>query len=490
MSLSQSIRSSAKWLLAGNLGNSLLGFAFGIVLARLLVPEDFGLIVTVQIFTGVAGLVAGGGMGQALVRASEADAHDFNVVFTIQIGICAVIYLLFFVLAPYFAVWYREPIYESLLRVTALSFLLRPLVGTHNAWLSREMQFKARSIVQVSCGVITSVLSIVMAWHEMGVWSLTLSGIFGSIVSWALLSRLTPLRPKLTFDRATARRLTGVGIRFSLLDIISYLRRQSTNFVIGRMVNPAAVGLYNKADSLGKLPFSTISSAVYQPVFRALSIEQHNLDKSKYIFFRTVMLLLVYSAPAYITFSILAEPFIRVVYGSNWVESAAPMSILAWAWMFSCVNQPAGALLAAQGKLQQEIIVQATTLVLNVVACAVGLRWGLVGVAWGMILVRLYTVTHMLLLVNTCFRLKRQEFFDAVRPGLVLGASTAFILLSFTLMVPDAMKIKHEMVFLGAALAVSGSSFFLMMLFPPIKGLTDESTRWRKALRITRKTVA
>ena len=100
MSLGDSIRHGAKWLLGGNLASQVLQFGFGIVLARLLVPADFGVLVTVQIFTGLAGFIAGGGTGQALVRAKEAKHEDFQVVFTLQLLIGLLIYTVFFLMAP------------------------------------------------------------------------------------------------------------------------------------------------------------------------------------------------------------------------------------------------------------------------------------------------------------------------------------------------------------------------------------------------------
>jgi O-antigen/teichoic acid export membrane protein len=484
MSLATSIRSSTQWLLAGSLGGSMFHFLFGIVLARLLVPEDFGLLVTVQIFTGVAGLIASGGMGQALIRSKDASEHDFNVVFTLQLGICILIYGFFYTVAPFFARWYQEPIYETLLRVTALNFLLRPLVGNHNVWLHREMRFKARSIIGLVTGIVVSLSSIFMAWMGMGVWSLAFSGILGSLVNWTLLSRQTPLRPRLALDRAAIRRVSGTGIKFTLLDIVSYLRGQANNFVIGRLAGPAAVGLFNKAESLAKLPFSTVSSAVYQPLFRAMAAEQDNIDKSKYLYFRAVTLLLAYTLPAYVAFSWLAEPFITFIYGPKWIEAAAPLSILAWVWVFSCIGHPAGALLAAQNRLGQELIVQSVSLILNTIACLIGMRWGLAGVAWGLLITRVYAFTHMMWLVNLCFPIRWVDFASAIRPGLVLGTVTLLTLFLVSTAFPVSFQVQHQGLFLAASLLASGFAYASTFLFLPMATIANESDRWRRMLRI------
>ena len=151
MSLGDSIRHGAKWLLGGNVAGQVIQFGFGVVLARLLVPSDFGVLVTVQIFTGLAGFIAGGGTGQALVRAKEAKHEDFQVVFTIQLMIGVLIYAAFFAAAPFFARWYSQPLYTDLFRVSALSFILRPFANMPNVWLTREMRFKQRMIINLIC---------------------------------------------------------------------------------------------------------------------------------------------------------------------------------------------------------------------------------------------------------------------------------------------------------------------------------------------------
>lgn len=487
MSVAQSIRGSVQWVLAGSIGTQALNFAFGVILARLLLPEDFGLLVTVQIFTGIAGLIASGGMGEALVRSKEADQHDFNVVFTMQFAICSLIFGFFYFIAPYFARWYDEPIYEALLQVTAINFLMRPLVGNHSIWLHRNMRFKVRAIIGVISGLVTSISSVYMAWIGMGVWSLAFSGLLGSFVNWLLLSRQTPLRLAFAFDRRRANQLGGTGIKFASLGIIDYLRGQVNNFVIGRLANPAAVGLFNKADSLAKLPFSTLSASVYQPVFRALAAEQDNLDKSKYLFLRTVTLLLVYTLPAYITLSWLAEPLITVIYGSKWTAAAAPMGVLAWGLILSSFANPAGALLAAQNRLGQELWIQITSLLLAGTACAIGMRWGLAGVAWGVVTVRFYTSTCFALVVRQCIDVSIRDVIRVVRPALAVGGATLTGLL-LTRIACESLSIETAgPVFLVVSLVAAGACCGGTLLFAPIEEITEEAARWRRVLRMERK---
>ncbi len=269
--LGASIRKGSAWLFIGNTGNQILTFLFGIVLARLLAPEDFGMLVTISVFTGLAGFISGGGMGQALVRAKEVTKHDYDIVFTLQIAIGSLIYIGFFLAAPWFAKWYNTPVYTDLLRVSALSFIFRPFVNLPGSILFRNMRFKAQAAVRITSLLISSTISIGMAYTGYGVWSLIIGGIAGSLANMGMLAPLAKWKPGLSLDLHRCRDIARYGVMVSINDIVVYLRSQSSNFVISRSLGAASVGLFNKADSLGQIPFITISGSVYDPVFRAIA---------------------------------------------------------------------------------------------------------------------------------------------------------------------------------------------------------------------------
>ena len=222
MSLGDSIRKNTAWVLAGQASTRIFGCGVGIVLARLLVPADFGMLVTIQIFTGMASFVAAGGMGEALVQSKHIEARDYPVVFAIQMLVCLAIYTLFFVLAPWFAIWFDNPLYTDLLRVSALNFLLRPFAANPKARLKRAMRFKALTIMTFASMVMTSVASILMALADMGPWALVLGGLVGSTSNIAMLYAVTRTPPGIHFEKKIAKRLGSYGIKMSLNEIIYY----------------------------------------------------------------------------------------------------------------------------------------------------------------------------------------------------------------------------------------------------------------------------
>lgn len=484
MSLRQSIRSSSRWLVGSNLVNQILQFAFGIILARLLVPADFGKIVTIQVFTGFVGMFASGGMGQALIRAKEVRDADWHVVFSVQLLIGVIVFSSFYVSAPFFAVWFGDPIYESLLRVSGLSFLMRPFLNMQNIWLQREMQFKASSTRGLVAGIMSNLISVAMAVYGFGVWSLVAGGLLGSVIHFAMLYPLTPLRPRLNFDRGIARRHGSFGIKITLNDFISYMRHQACNLIITKMAGAGMVGLFNKGESLAKLPFVAISGPIYQPVFRTMAEHQDNPDRVKYLFFRMISLLIVYTLPIYVGMWWLAEPFINTLYGSKWAEAAVPLEILAPLGLLYCIGHPCGAVLAATNRVGQEVIVQTVTLILVAVGCFIGLDWGLSGVAAGIVVSQIYSTTHMYLLANASVRARATELVAATLPGLVLNAVLIAALVATDAIYPHELRQRSDALYLFISTGVGSVTYGVAFLFFPPAPLSSESQRWKERFHL------
>lgn len=483
MPLGNSIRSGVMWLFVGNTGSQVLTFAFGIVLARLLTPEDFGMLVTIQVFTGLAGFVAGGGMGQALVRASETTKEDYDIVFTLQVVIGCAIYAVFYLAAPWFADWYDTPLYANLLRVSALSFVIRPFVNLPGSLLHREMRFKAQTSVRIVTLLVSSTVSIGMAYRGQGVWSLIVGGLAGSLCSMILLLQLSGWRPGLSLDIRRGRNIARYGFLVSINDIVTYLRNQVTNFILGKTLGIAPVGLFNKADNLARMPHSVVTGPVYQVLFRVLAKEQGNSDMSRYMFFRSLSLVAVYVTPLYIGLFWIAAPLISLLYGAKWADAAAPLAILALAGPFMTIANLSGAVLAARNALDRELIVQLIVFALTVAATLAGLRFGLRGIAGALVFVTIYNALHMYALAARSLDAAWKHLPIAMLPAAALNAILASVLFILDRNIPDALR-GSDFWYFVLMTATGTLTYAVCFLYLPIAALGSEQHRWKQRLRL------
>lgn len=482
MSLGQSIRKSVTWLTVGNTGHQVLTFLVGIVMARLLAPKDFGMLATIQVFTGLAGFFAGGGMGQALVRAEAVSREDYDIVFTLQLIIGCLIFAGYFLAAPWFARWYNTPLYAELLQVSALSFLFRPFVNLPGSILQRAMRFREQTIVKIVSLVVTSGVSIGMAFTGYGVWSLIFGGIAGAITNMILLIPISQWKPGLSLDFRRGRDIARYGFLVTIGDLIVYVRSQAANFIISRTLGPQVLGLFNKANSLVLIPHGQVTSSVYKVTFRVLAKEHDNLDLSHYLFLHSITLVSLYIWPAFLAMAWLALPLIRFVYGEKWVDAATAMTWLAMIGPFIMLEILAGSVLGARNWLGREIPVQITQLVIVVLGVLGGLSHGLVGVALGASLANIYGALHMSWLSSQCLAMPFSRIFRAMVAPLLMNLAVLLLWLGIDKLIAPS-EFMGDFFYLLGMLGSGGLLYILLFFLVPIPSIASEKKRWLGLLK-------
>lgn len=479
MSIEQRIRAGATWLLAGKIGIQTLYFGAGVVLARLLSPADFGMMVTLQIFTGLAGFVASGGMGQALVQARTVEETDFQVVFTLQLLIGLLICLGFFLAAPAFADYFGHPLYRDLLRVSAVQFLMRPFVNLSGARLQRQMRFREQSMAGIAAVLVSAAAGIALAAAGFGVWSLLLSGILSGIVEIALLMYHSRWLPALRYRHSTVRAFGTFGALVSLNELAGFFRNQAGNFIITKLMGAGPVGLFNKGMSLAQLPADILSGACYKAVFRGLSEVQDDPARSRHIFLRTITLLTVFTLPFYTGLYWLAEPFVLGIFGESWAASSPILQILCLGGLFRILEYPSAAVAAARKRLPQFLKIQTEVFLLTLAACLLGLPDGLSGIALGLLVVAAYSGVRMARLALRSLSIPLGALLEALGPALILNGLLLAFLYGLDFAFDGVFPLSH-----WTRLAVYGGSgaavYALLFLFLPIASIADETARWRR----------
>lgn len=483
MNIGQKIRYGAKWMLTGRISGEALQFVFGIVLARLLVPADFGMIVTIHIFTGFAGFLAGGGTGQALIQAKDIEEQHYRVVFTMQFFIGLAIFLFFISIAPFFAVWFGNPLYVDLLRVSVVTFLIRPFTNLPYVMLNREYRFKEIAFTRILALCIAGTSGVWFALQGMGPWSLILSGLIGPLATLPVLYWVTRWRPSLGFDKEIARKLGGYGVRLTSVDILVYFKTEITNLIISIQIGTSSLGIFNKASSLSMMPMRVVAAPVMQAVFRGMSQVNDNRDMTKYMYLRTVSLLSAYMFPIYVFAWWLSESFIVVLYGENWRFSADVLQILAIAGIFRCISRPAGVVIAAQNILGKEIRIHMESLMFMVLGVLMVVQHGIEVVAIIIVLGMLYTCLRVTILVARYLDAGFRDVVAALLPSIGLSSVLFIMLMAVDYLLSGTGLSSDGLIYL-IIMAVSGSVFYIaLFMLLPIKAFKNEVSRIRALVR-------
>jgi teichuronic acid exporter len=475
MSIGNSIRHGAKWVFIGNTGSQIINFGLGLILARLMMPAEFGMVATVLIFTNLAGFVAGGGMGQALVRAKEASKRDYDLLFTLQFLIGLAIVGFFFAIAPWFGRWYANPQYADLLRVASLSFMVRPFFNVPSNMLHRDMRFKAKTAVQLSNLVVYNAIALSLAYLHYGPWSLILAGLFSSITGALQFAWYARWYPGVSFDFARAQELMRYGLLATSNNVVNYFQGQVATFVLSRTGDAATVGLFNKARSLAYMPFTMVSGSAYEPVFRAIAQSADNPDRVRYLYLQSIQLGCIYTFPLYILLFWLAPEAIRFFYGANWLGSAEPLSILVFAGFFMSIGHPAGALLAALNLLGKELIIQLVNLVILVLGMIIAIPYGLAGAAWALVFSQFVGMVYITLIACRATRIGLMDIVKAIMPATLHAAGLLAVLALLDSLIGNTLN--GDFLTLAVYGTAAAGIVVVSGLFSPFEAMRNESKK-------------
>ena len=321
--LGQKVTSGAVWVTLSKLFGQIVHFIVGMVLARLLTPDDYGTVALLSIFFAIAGSIASCGFGNALVQKKEAGDIEFNSVFYTSVAMSFVVYAILFLVAPYIADFYHTPVLCSVTRVSAIQFVLSAINSIQGAEISRKMLFdKQFKISMITC-IVSAVFGILFAFMGFGVWALVwaslLTSISGIMASWTIVA----WRPKLMYSFSAVKGLFSYGWKLSLSGMIHTTYTNLYGFLVGRIYTPADLAYVNKGQSMPNLLMSTIDGTILGVSFPALAKLQDDGSRFREAVRRMVKCSTFLVFPLMAGLSLCARPLILLLYGHQW-EPAIP----------------------------------------------------------------------------------------------------------------------------------------------------------------------
>ncbi len=372
-----------KWSFIDNIGKSGGQFIIGIVLARLLTPEDFGLIGMITIFIVIGQSLTNSGFGQALIQKKNADNVDFSTVFYFNILASITIYLLLFLSAPLIANFYNQPELTSLIKVICLSFVIDAFGRIHNVHLEKELDFKAPSIVGIVSVTISGVVSITLAYIGFGVWALVANTILRSTVATFLFWWVSKWRPLLTFSKNSLRQLFMFGSKIMIAGLMTSIFQNIYYLIIGKLFSAQSLGYYTRATQFKNLPILTITSVVQKVTFPVFSKIQDDDVKLISGYTKALRLLSAAILPLMAFIIIGSKPLIYIVLGEKWLPVVPYLKVMAlfgWMYVLHMVNNQ---VITVKGRSDYYLQLRIIDKVLIVVSILLTYRFGIMAMIYG-----------------------------------------------------------------------------------------------------------
>lgn len=338
------------WVFLAQFGRQGFQFITSIILARILLPSDLGLIGMIVVFTGFAVVIGDLGFSAALIQREKIEPRHLTAVYWLNIASGIVLTVIFYVVAPLIADFYAEPRLNLITKLASISFLVTSFTMTQKALLSRRMNFRLISIIEIVSVFIAGIIAIVMAFFGFGVWSLVWQTVLVSLFSSLLLWWAVAWRPTLSFDKTAVQELFGYSGNLMGFNVFNYWSRNADNLLIGRFLGAAALGIYSTAYSFMLLPLSQVTRMISRVMFPTLSRVQKDKVRVKRIYLQAVSAIALFTFPLMIGLLVVAKDFVLAIYGEKWIDLIRPLQILSLVGMYQSVGATVGWIYQSQGR--------------------------------------------------------------------------------------------------------------------------------------------
>lgn len=310
-------------------------FVIGIILARLLMPSDFGLIGMLAIFIAVSDVIIDGGFAKALIQKKDCQDIDYSTAFVTNIVLSLAIYAILFFTAPLIARFYHEPILTILTRVLTLNFVLSSLNIVQRAKIMANVDFKSLAKIRVTSVVVGGLVGVFMAYSGYGVWSLVGQTLSNTFVQMVLFPFYSKWRFSLKFSKDSFNQLFGFGSKLLITGVCSVIINNISTICIGRSYNSVKLGFYTRASQFSSLIAFTVNDVLGTVTFPVLSHLQDDRDHMVSVYKKTLFFTAFIIFPVMILGALLARPIVIILLTEKWLPCVVLMQWLFLARMFT-----------------------------------------------------------------------------------------------------------------------------------------------------------
>lgn len=371
------------WSAIDNVAGYAVTFIVGIILARILSPDDYGLIGLTGIFTAICMSFIDAGFSNALIRKKNATEEDYCTVFIINIGVSIILYLIIFFIAPFIALFFNREELTNLTRVSSLGLIISALALVQRTQLNKRIDFKTQAIITILTSFSSGFVGIVMAFTGFGVWALVIQGIVGSIVNTSLLWFFNKWIPQIIFSAKSFYELFGFSSKLLLSGLIDTIWGQFYTIIIGKCYAPAILGQYTRAVGFSSILSSNLTNIIQRVSYPVLSQIQDDKAYLRDAYRRMIRTSMLLTFSSMLMLVAIAKPLIIVLIGEKWMQAASFLQIICLGSMLYPLHAMNLNMLKVQGRsdlfLRLEIlkkIIAVGPLMLGIFA---GIYWMLIG---------------------------------------------------------------------------------------------------------------
>jgi len=348
--LSKKVSSGLIWTYAERISAQVVTLIVTIILARLIAPEDYGVIAIVTVFITIADSFVTSGFGNALIQKIEADEVDFSTVFYFSILFSLGIYVILFVCAPIISNYYNMQSLTTVIRVMGLRLPIAAINSVQQAYVSRTMQFRKFFVSTIGGTLFSAMIGILLAWMGYGVWALVAQYLGGVTIGTVVLSFTSGWKPKLIYSQKRMNGMFSFGWKIMLVGVMTSLYSNLRNLIIGKKYSSNDLAYSTKGEQFPSTIAGNINSSISKVLFPVLSERQNDLDVIKKIMRQSINVGNYILMPILCGLATVAEPFVRILLTEKWIGCVPYLQIMCLVYALQPIQTSSLQMIKALGK--------------------------------------------------------------------------------------------------------------------------------------------
>ncbi|MBN1559792.1 lipopolysaccharide biosynthesis protein [candidate division KSB1 bacterium] len=466
-SCSNSAIQGIRWNALGEYSTQGVTFVIYIVLARLLEPHDFGLLAMAMIFIGITDLLSRLGTNTVVIQQKSLSQELLSSLFFLNLGMGLVVGVLLIGLSPFLGWLIKNPAVTPILQILSVTFVIQAIGSVHNGLLRRKLLFNRIAILNFSVAIIKGAVAICLALLGYRVWALVIAVIVASMLRTLFLFIATGWSPSFCLDWAEIRRVRSFIYNITGFGLFNSFASRAGNFLIGRFLGAASLGIYSIAFKLFTLPNQYVSHVVGNVLLSALSAVQENNSLLQKKYLRASAGIALITFPLSIGLALVAKPFVLTLYGDKWSAAAPIITILSLVGSIHSIAVISGNIFIAKGRTRLWLgwgVFSGTVSSLSVLC---GLPWGLMGVTVAYAFSSIILVYVSFIISCRLIDLRMADFISVLMPYLRATLIMAAVVI--------LLRVLFEHFFFPPVIVLAGCicggllaySFIMLMTRPP-----------------------
>lgn len=390
-----------------------------IILARLLTPEDFGIVGLATLFTGLITVINELGMSAAIIQRKDINDVHISTSFWTNIGMGIILFIFTVIISPFVANFFHEELMRPILIVSSTGLVIGSFGVVHRALLEKNINFKNITIVEVCAAFGSGMVSILLAINNFGVWSIVLGSVASTFISVVILWKLSKWRPSLKFSSKHFKELFSFGGNVAGSQLLNYIAMRVDYLIIGKMLGTTSLGYYSLARMITSLPVQKVSWTIMRVVFPAFSSVQYNRDVLKKGYLNVTKYISLITFPMLAGIFVVAPEFINTFYGSKWTPVIILVQILALQGAIVSICSMTGTIQYVKGRSDIQFKWQIFTAIIMTIAVLIGSNYGITGVAISLTITTFILAFIIQSITNMLIDLSMRDYIKEIIPATI-----------------------------------------------------------------------